>query len=74
MAIEFLRVTFPESRQVMANDVPVGKTNVPLRLPADYYAITLDGLPDYEPPSVDVLLSGTTSEKPRVVAFLPKQG
>lgn len=73
MAIEYLRVTYPLSRQVKTNDVPVGETNVLLRLPADAYEITLDGLPDYDPPSVDILLGGTTPEKPKVVTFLPKR-
>jgi hypothetical protein len=73
MAIEYLRVTYPLSRQVRANDVPVGDTNVRLRLPADVYSITLDGPSDYEPPSVDIVLGGTTPKNPKVVAFVPKE-
>ncbi len=72
MAIEYLRVTYPLRRQVKANDVPVGDTNVRLRLPADVYAITLDGPLDYDPPSADIVLGGTTPDTPKVVAFVPK--
>jgi hypothetical protein len=73
MAIEYLRVTYPLSRQVRANDVLVGDTNVRLRLPADVYVITLDGPHDYDPPSADIVLGGTTPDTPKVVAFVPKR-
>jgi hypothetical protein len=73
MAIEYLRVTYPLSRQVKANDVLVGDTNVRLRLPADVYVITLDGPLDYDPPSADIVLGGTTRDTPKVVAFVPKR-
>jgi len=72
MAIEYLRVTYPLNRQVKANDVPVGDTNVRLRLPADVYVITLAGPLDYDPPSADIVLGGTTPDTPKVVAFVPK--
>jgi hypothetical protein len=72
MAIEYLRVIYPARRQVKANDVLVGDTNVKLRLPADAYTITLDGLQDYDPPSVDILLGGTGPGTPMVVRFVPK--
>ena len=73
MAIEHLRVIYPLPRQVNANDVSVGETNMPLRLPADVYTITLDGPPDYAPPSIDIVLGGTTTETPKVIVFQPKQ-
>ena len=72
MAIEYLKVTYPRRREVLANDVPVGDTNVPLLLPADVYTITLAGEQDYTPASVDVVLGETTKQKPRVVAFAPR--
>lgn len=72
MAMEHLLVTYQESRGVKANDVVVGDTNAQLRLPADVYDITLDGLSDYDPPSVTIVLGNTTPEHPRVVAFVPK--
>ena len=72
MALEYLKVTYQGRRGIKANDVPVGDTNVLLRLPADAYTITLDGPSDYDPPRVDILLGGTTPEEPKVVAFTPK--
>jgi hypothetical protein len=76
MALEYLRITYPGPghRQVKANDVPVGETNVLLRLPADVYWVTLDGPVDYVPPGVEVVLGGTTAEHPKVVPFDPKVG
>jgi hypothetical protein len=70
---EFLLVTYPTSRVVKANDVPVGDTNETLGLPADFYTITLDGDDDYTPSSTDVVLAGTGEGQPRVVRFLPKK-
>ena len=69
---EFIHVTYPTSRVVLANDVPVGDTNLTLGLPADFYTITLHGPDNYTPASADVLLAGTSKEKPTIVPFLPK--
>ena len=70
MAIEYLLVTYPEQRAVLADGVKVGFTNHTLMLPTDEYLITLDGA-GYQPPSQDVALAGTSLVKPMVVPFLP---
>jgi hypothetical protein len=70
MAIEYLLVTYPERRAVLADGNGVGFTNDPLMLPTDEYLITLDGS-GYQPPSQDIALAGTSLVKPMVIAFTP---
>ena len=70
MAIEYLLVTYPEQRAVLADGNGVGFTNHILMLPTDEYLITLGG-GGYQPPSQDIALSGTSLVKPMVIAFTP---
>jgi hypothetical protein len=70
MAIEYLLVTYPEPRAVLADGNGVGFTNHTFMLPTDEYLITLDGA-GYQPPSQDIALSGTSLVKPMVIAFTP---
>ena len=71
MAIQYLLVTYPEQRAVLADDNGVGFANHTFMLPADEYLITLDGS-GYEPPSQDIVLaSGTSLVKPMVISFTP---
>jgi hypothetical protein len=70
MAIEYLLVTYPEQRAVLADGNGVGFTNHTLMLPTDEYLITLDG-GGYQPPAQDIALSGTSLVKPMVIAFTP---
>jgi hypothetical protein len=73
MAIQYLLVTYPEQRAVLADDAGVGFTNHTLMLPSDEYIITLDG-GGYQPASQDVVLAGTSIMKPMVIAFTPTPG
>jgi len=68
MAIEYLLVTFPEQRAVLADGNGVGFTNHTLMLPTDEYLITLAGT-GYQPPNQDIALSGTSLVKPMVISF-----
>jgi hypothetical protein len=70
MSIEFLLVTFPEERAVLADGKRVGFTNHTLMLPTGEYVITLDG-GGYQPASRDIPLTGTSIPKPMVIAFAP---
>ena len=70
MAVQFLLVTFPDQRAVLADGAGVGFTNHILMLPSDEYEITLDGNACV-PASQDVALTGTSMVKPMVVAFAP---
>ena len=56
MAIEYLLVTYPEQRAVLADGNGVGFTNHTLMLPTDEYLITLEG-DGYDPPSQDIALA-----------------
>jgi hypothetical protein len=70
MAIEYLLVTYPEERAVLADGNGVGFTNHTLMLPTDEYLITLDG-DGYQPPDQDIALAGTSLVKPMVISFSP---
>lgn len=68
MSLEYLLVVFPGQRAVLADNEPVGVTNHTLMLPANEYTITLDGALTL-PPSQDVILTGTSVVRPKVVTF-----
>jgi hypothetical protein len=68
MSIEYLLVTYPDDRAVLADGVQIGLTNHVLLLPADEYAITLAG-DGYAPASQDIVLAATSEAKPMVVPF-----
>ena len=70
MPIEYLLVTYPDDRPVLADGDEVGRTNHVLLLPADEYAITLGG-DGYAPASQDVVLCDTSEAKPMVIPFAP---
>lgn len=70
MAIEYLLVTYPEQRAVLADGKGVGFTNHTFMLPTDEYLITLEGV-GYAPPNQDIALSGTSLVKPMVISFTP---
>lgn len=70
MAIEYLLVTYPEQRAVLADGNKVGFTNHTFMLPTDEYLITLEGT-GYAPPGQDVPLAGTSLVKPMVISFSP---
>ena len=70
MAIEYLLVTYPEQRAVLADGDGVGFTNHTFMLPTDEYLITLEGA-GYAPLSQDVPLAGTSLVKPMVISFSP---
>jgi hypothetical protein len=70
MAIQYLLAIFPEQRAVLADEESVGFTNHTLMLPADEYVITLGG-EGYQPAKQNVVLSGTSIVKPKVIVFTP---
>jgi hypothetical protein len=71
MSLEFLLVVFPENeRVVLADDEKVGFTNHTLMLPANEYTIKLDGN-GTQPSSQDVVLTGTSVMRPKVIVFAP---
>lgn len=73
MAMQYLLVTFPEQRVVLADGTGVGLTNHTMLLPGDEYEITLEGA-GCEPASQQIALAGTSIVKPLVIAFTPSAG
>jgi hypothetical protein len=70
MAIQYLLVTYPDQRAVLADGAGVGFTNHVLMLPGDEYSIALDG-EGFQPPSQDIVLAGTSLIRPMVISFTP---
>jgi hypothetical protein len=68
MSMEFLLVTFKESRTVLADGDPVGVTNRVLLIPANEYDITLSG-DSYAPQKQTITVMGTSIMHPAVAAF-----
>ncbi len=68
MGLQYLLVNFSGSRNVLADDVPVGVTNRILLIAAGIYTITLDP-PASSPVSQDVTLASTTVATPAVLTF-----
>lgn len=68
MSVEFLLVTFPEDRDVLADGDRVGVTNHTILITSNEYVISLGGT-GYAPTSKDVVVAGTSIMRPLVVAF-----
>ncbi|MBS0445193.1 MAG: hypothetical protein JSR59_04495 [Proteobacteria bacterium] len=68
MTVEYLLVTFPQQRNVLADGTAVGVTNQVLMLPGDEYQISLDG-GGCAPESQDIELTGTSQAQPLKVVF-----
>lgn len=68
MSVEYLLVSFPEDRDVLADGDRVGVTNHTILITANEYTITLGG-DGYAPTSQDVVVAGTSIMRPLVVAF-----
>lgn len=68
MATQYLLVSFPEDRDVLADGISVGTTNHILMLPGDEYEITIDGNA-CAPASQVIALAGTSDSKPMVITF-----
>jgi hypothetical protein len=70
MTVEFLLVSFPEDRDVLADGDRVGVTNHTILISANEYEITLSGT-GYVPTSQDVVVASTSIMRPKVVVFAP---
>jgi hypothetical protein len=73
MSVEYLLVTFPEDRDVLADGDRVGVTNHTILISSNEYVISLSGT-DYAPASQDVVVAGTSIMRPLVVAFTAAPG
>src|SRR5271166_1898376 len=68
MSVEYLLVSFPEDRDVLADGDRVGVTNHTILITANEYTITLGG-DGYAPTSQDVVVAGTSIMRPKVITF-----
>jgi len=66
--MEYLRVLFPENREVLADDDEVGSTNSVIMLKHGEYEISLSGS-GYTPVSRKIVLMGTTIKHPKQISF-----
>lgn len=66
---EFLLVNFPESRQLVVNNVQQGWTNRVVRLEAGTYDVALSGRRNFSPDLQKVTLRHTAPTDPQEVTF-----
>ena len=67
---EFVIVRFEESRDVLMDDVAVGKTNVVLTVERGVHTFMLAGALTYVPSSVAKAIQGTTPATPIEIWFV----
>ena len=69
---EFLLVNYPESRQLLINEIPqTWRTNMVVRLEPGTYEISLLGRRDFAPDFQTVTLRFTASTNPAEITFHP---
>jgi len=69
MPDQFINVSFPETRTVLSGGNAVGPTNQDLVINAGTHTFTLDGTQDYDPPSQQLVVSGTSVVTPMSIVF-----
>ena len=73
--MEWMEVVYPEDREVFIAglETPCGRTNRKVPIGEGTHTFHLGDPDDYEPPTVQVSISGTTEMQPCIVrAFQPK--
>jgi hypothetical protein len=70
---EYLLVRFPETRIVLIDGVPQGKTNLVLSLEAGVHTVALDPDTGLSQPEQSVVLDKTTAGEPLIVTFQATQ-
>ena len=66
---EWIRVTFPEVRDVLVDGTITGTTNKKMMVARGTYTITLGGDQNYTSPPMPVSVFNTTRKKPMVLVF-----
>ncbi len=67
---EYLKVLFPQQRQVLINDTSRGETNELIDFTeGGEYVVTLADPPDFTPPQQTVDLRNTSMTDPKVIEF-----
>ena len=67
--MEYVTVTYPESRRVFVDGVETGNTNTTLRIQEGTHTFNLGEPRDYTPKWRRQVVSGTTSLSPMEISF-----
>jgi hypothetical protein len=70
--MEFVVVRYPEARSVFMDDQSVGETARMLFVEEGHHVFDLGEPRDYEPPEVELLVTGTSAITPLELAFVPR--
>lgn len=73
MPFEYLVVLYPRQRRVKVNDEFMGQTNTTLEIERGEYDVALGPPMNYTPKVQKVDLRNTSSLRPRVLVFTPKE-
>jgi hypothetical protein len=65
---QWVKVTYPELREVFIDDQSGGFTNTKLIVGEGHHVFRLGGIANYHPASVEKIVVGTSEEFPMVVA------
>ena len=66
---EYVRVTYPEQRDVFIAGIKRGRTNRKFRIGAGTYVFDLGDPQDYSPGQLTVTVQGTTQDEPMEIPF-----
>jgi len=66
---QFVIVSFPDARTVFVDGTPCGPTNEVMIVQRGTHRFTLGDPQDYDPPSIERLVVGTTEQNPMRLAF-----
>jgi hypothetical protein len=72
--MEYVKVTFPESRRVRIDGQVAGVTNRTLMVERGHHKIDLGSPSNYHPEFLDQTIENTTGNSPLVVEFSYKEG
>lgn len=70
--MEFVKVRFPTERDVIMDDLQVGKTNRKLVVGEGTHTFRLAGAANYTPPDILIVVTETTEEFPLELRFAHK--
>jgi predicted amino acid dehydrogenase len=68
---EFVKVTFPDRRQVYVDGNPNGFTNEPTQVQTGTHTFDQGAPRNYKPSSQTVRVKGTLAPRPMIIAFQP---
>lgn len=70
--MEYIRVEYPEKRDVYINDIIVGATNEVFMIDSGHYSIHLGSPHDYKPDIFSIVAEDTAPLAPLLIRFNPR--